>query len=203
MRDDFLEPRRGTNLVGWAVKQVGMWLVGGLVCYAVVVNTPFSRGAAPETGQRTAISQPDTQPSDDSSSAPLQPLGQAVPPRIHTLSFRAQPDGYAYVKAAINDADMVMAFDTGAALVSLTYADAVRAGVVGNLNYTMSFGTANGRGLGAPVTLREIRIGDLVIEDVRAVVMQNMQVSLLGQTFLSRLHSYQMQNGVLTLAWQQ
>ena len=32
--------------------------------------------------------------------------------------------------------------------------------------------------------------------------MQNMQISLLGQTFLSRLRSYQMQNGVLTLTWE-
>jgi aspartyl protease family protein len=67
----------------------------------------------------------------------------------------------------------------------------------------LSFATANGRALGAPVMLREIRVGQLVIEDVRAVVMQNMRISLLGQTFLSRLHGYQMQDGVLTLTWQQ
>jgi clan AA aspartic protease (TIGR02281 family) len=56
--------------------------------------------------------------------------------------------------------------------------------------------------MGAPVTLREIRIGQLVIEDVNAIVLQNLNVSLLGQTFLNRLHSYQMQDGVLTLTWQ-
>ena len=132
-----------------------------------------------------------------------QPLGQAVPPVINSLSLRARENGYAYVRASVNGADMVMAFDTGAAMVSLTQADAIRAGVAGNLNYSLSFSTANGRGRGAPVMLREIRIGQLVIPDVRAVVMENMQVSLLGQTFLSRLHSYQMQDGVLTLTWQQ
>ena len=95
-----------------------------------------------------------------------------------------------------------MAFDTGASVVSLTQADAIKAGVAGNLNYSLVFRTANGSTRGAPVMLREIRIGQLAIEDVKAVVMQNMQISLLGQTFLSRLRSYQMQNGVLTLTWE-
>jgi aspartyl protease family protein len=129
-------------------------------------------------------------------------LGQAVPPVIQSLSLRAQPDGYAYVKASVNGAEMVMAFDTGASSVSLTRADAIKAGVAGSLNYSLSFSTANGLARGAPVMLREIRIGQLVIPDVHAVVMENMQRSLLGQTFLSRLHSYKMQDGVLTLTWQ-
>jgi aspartyl protease family protein len=97
---------------------------------------------------------------------------------------------------------MVMAFDTGASSVALTQADALKAGVAGNLNYSVPIGTANGRNMGAPVTLREIRIGQLVIEDVNAIVLQNLNVSLLGQTFLNRLHSYRMQDGVLTLTWQ-
>ena len=52
------------------------------------------------------------------------------------------------------------------------------------------------------MVLREIRVGQLVIRDVDAVVMQNLGTSLLGQSFLKRLESYQMKDGVLTLAWQ-
>ena len=121
----------------------------------------------------------------------------------HPTSLRARPDGYTYVKASVNGSEMVMAFDTGASVVSLTQADAIKAGVAGSLNYSLSFSTANGRSRGAPVMLREIRIGQLVITDVQAIVMQNLNQSLLGQTFLSRLQSYQMQNGVLTLTWQE
>jgi aspartyl protease family protein len=199
--NQFLEPERGSGIVGWAVKQLVMWLIGGLVVYTLVVNFQLLKAPAPQAAPQSTASQSNGVPLDDQTV--LKPLGQAAPPVTNTLSLRAQPDGYAYVKAAVNGAEMVMAFDTGAQVVSLTQADAVKAGVAGNLNYSLSFSTANGRALGAPVMLREIRVGQLVIEDVRAVVMQNMRISLLGQTFLSRLHGYQMQDGVLTLTWQQ
>jgi aspartyl protease family protein len=196
--NQFLEPERGTGMVGWAVKQLAIWLIGGLVVYALVVNY-----------QLFGLSTPDVRPVARVDSAPvdapreeLRPLGQTAPAVVNSLNLRANPDGYAYVDAAINGADMRMAVDTGASAVSLTQADAIKAGVAGNLNYSLVFRTANGSARGAPVMLREIRIGQLAIEDVQAVVMQNMQVSLLGQTFLSRLRSYQMQNGVLTLTWE-
>jgi len=200
--NQFLEPERGTGMVGWAVKQLMMWLIGGLVVYVVVVNHQFFTGRTPTTEPPAPITA-DNASADDARTGLLRPLGQSVAPATYSLSLRARPDGYAYVTAAVNGAEMPMAFDTGASAVALTEGDAIKAGVAGNLNYSLSFATANGHGRGAPVMLREIRIGQLVIEDVPAVVMQNMQVSLLGQTFLHRLHSYQMEGGVLTLTWQQ
>jgi aspartyl protease family protein len=197
--NQFLEPQRGSGMMGWAVKQLLIWLIGGFVVYTLVANQQLLGSSTPDVRPVVRV---DSAPADTATELPLQPLGQQVQ-SVNTLTLRAQPDGYAYVHAAVNGADMVMAFDTGASAVSLTQADAIKAGVAGNLNYSLSFGTANGRTRGAPVTLREIRIGQLAIEDVQAVVMQNMQVSLLGQTFLHRLHSYQMQDGVLTLTWQQ
>jgi aspartyl protease family protein len=201
--NQFLEPERGAGILSWAVKQLVMWLVGGFVVYSVVVNHQLFQPSTPGAKPQTAIAPPDSAPAELAAVEKPQPLGQAVPLVTRTLSLRAQRDGYAYVQATVNGAPMTMAFDTGAAEVSLTQADALKAGVAAHLNYSLPFSTANGRGLGAPVTLREIRIGDLVIEDVRAVVMQNMAVSLLGQTFLNRLRSYEMRNGVLTLTWQQ
>jgi clan AA aspartic protease (TIGR02281 family) len=208
----FLEPERGsgTGMVGWAAKQLVLWGVGALVLYAVVANQQLFSGSGPARVSRQAAPAPRVEPRPAPAAAPVRPaqpehlraLGQVVPPVIQSLSLRAQPDGYAYVKASVNGAEMVMAFDTGASSVSLTRADAIKAGVAGSLNYSLSFWTANGRGRGAPVMLREIPIGQLVIPDVHAVVMENMQVSLLGQTFLSRLHGYTMQDGVLTLTWQ-
>ena len=44
-------------------------------------------------------------------------------------------------------------------------------------------------------------MGKLEIDNVKAVVMPNLDVSLLGQSFLSRLQSYQMRDGALTLTW--
>jgi aspartyl protease family protein len=202
MRDDFFEPERGGGgVMGWALRQLALWLIGGLVVYAVVTNYALVRPSEPGPAvkpQAQDAAPPETAPAVEKPTV----LGRPVPVVSNSLTLRAQPDGYVYVTAAVNGLPMRMAFDTGASIVSLTQADAVRAGVAGSLNYTLGFGTANGRAVGAPVMLREIRIGQLVIEDVQAVVMPNLTVSLLGQSFLSRLESFQMRGGVLTLSWQ-
>jgi aspartyl protease family protein len=183
MRNDFFyEPERGGGVVGWAVRQLVLWLVGGLAVYWLVTSYALVRPSSGPAAEPQAQLQPQSQvPAADLAPAERAALGRPAPIVSNALS---------------------LAFDTGASMVSLTQADAARAGVAGNLNYTLSFGTANGRGLGAPVTLREIRIGQLVVQDVNAVVMQNLNVSLLGQTFLKRLDSYQMKDSVLTLTWQ-
>jgi clan AA aspartic protease (TIGR02281 family) len=212
--NQFLEPEPRSGMIGWAVKQLAIWLVGGMVVYSLVVNHQWlslpGRDQAPASAPPgLAASRVDGPPVDADSRAQeshaqdSRALGQVVPPATYSLTLRARPDGYAYVRAMVNGVEMSMAFDTGASTVALTPSDAIKAGVAGNLNYSIPMGTANGRNMGAPVVLREIRIGQLVIPDVNAIVMPNLNQSLLGQTFLNRLHSYQMQNNVLTLTWQQ
>jgi len=172
--------------MGWAWRQLMFWLVGGLAVYLIVAN----RGLLT--------------PHPDSAATPAAPVAAGEKPSAsltNSLILHAARDGYVFVDASINGTSLRMAFDTGAAMVSLTQADAARIGIAGSLNYTMPFATANGRSYGALVTLREVRIGQLEIDDVKAVVMPNLTVSLLGQTFLSRLDSYQMRDGVLTLTW--
>jgi len=187
MRDNrFLQPERGNGVISWALRQLVLWLVGGFAVYLLVAN----RGVL-------------TSPEDA-----VKPAAQVVAPEkssaatvSNSLILRAAHDGYVYVDASVNGWPMRMAFDTGASYVSLTQADAVRAGLAGGLDYSLVFETANGRAYGAPVTLREVRVGQLDIDDVPAVVMQNLGFSLLGQTFLNRLESYQMRDGILTLTW--
>ena len=53
----------------------------------------------------------------------------------------------------------------------------------------------------ARVTLREIRIGQLSIYDVPAAVLENLNISLLGMSFLTRLQGYEMRDGRLTISW--
>jgi len=53
----------------------------------------------------------------------------------------------------------------------------------------------------APVTLREVRIGQLSIYDVPAAVLEHLNISLLGMSFLTRLESYEMRDGKLTISW--
>ena len=204
-QNQFYEPERGTGIMGWALKQLVIWLVGGFVVYTVVVNYQSFRGGAPTPAPQSVVAHVASAPADPPVRQKLQPLGQAVPPVTNSLNLRTRPDGYAYVRASVNGAEMIMAFDTGAQFVTLTEVDAVKAGVAGSLNYSIPMGSAGNLLYGAPVMLREVRIGQLVIEDVRGMVIRHMSTnfSLLGQSFLSRLENYKMQDGVWTLTWRQ
>jgi predicted aspartyl protease len=47
-----------------------------------------------------------------------------------------------------------------------------------------------------------VRVGQLSINDVSGVVQENLPYSLLGMSFLKRIDSWEMRDGVLTLNWQ-
>jgi aspartyl protease family protein len=84
----------------------------------------------------------------------------------------------------------------------LTRQDARAAGITpGELVYSHQVSTANGAARMARVTLREIRIGQLSIYDVPAAVLENLNISLLGMSFLTRLQGYEMRDGRLTISW--
>jgi clan AA aspartic protease (TIGR02281 family) len=49
--------------------------------------------------------------------------------------------------------------------------------------------------------LREIRIEQLSIENVPAAVIENLEQSLLGMSFLKRVKSFEMREGKLTISF--
>ena len=123
-------------------------------------------------------------------------------PAVNTLVYPANEQGHVILDAAVNGAPMRLLVDTGASLVILTPVDARAAGIApGELVFNHHVSTANGSTRMAPVTLREIRIGQLSIYDVPASVLENLKISLLGMSFLSRLQSYEMREGKLTISW--
>jgi aspartyl protease family protein len=208
--NQFLEPERGTGtgtgMIGWAVKQLAFWLVGGLIVYSVVVNHQlFGGSSAPDATPRAAAGGPSgsfAAPDSDPDERKLTPLGQSVTV-TNSLSLRAQSNGHVYVTATVNNTPIQFMIDTGATYVSLTRQDAVRAGVAGNLNYSIPFSTANGITKEAPVTLGGVRVGALEVDGVEAMVLsEDTGVSLLGQSFLKRLQGYEMRGNILTLTWQ-
>jgi len=203
MREDFLEPDRGSGVVGWAVRQLALWLIAGIVVYAVASNYGFVPTREPPPGRAQASVQAASLPADGQAND-RSPLGRAVPPTVNSLALRARDDGHVVVTAFVNDVPVRFLVDTGATTVALTPQDATRAGVAGGLNYSVAIATANGMSRAAPVMLRGVRISTLEVNDVNAEVMQAQGgISLLGQSFLNRLRSYQMRDGVLTLTWQQ
>ena len=92
--------------------------------------------------------------------------------------------------------------DIGASLVALTVEDAQAAGINrSELLFNRITRTANGAARFAPVTLRVIRIGQISIDNVPAAVIENLGQSLPGMSFLTRLKSFEIHEGTLTINW--
>lgn len=120
----------------------------------------------------------------------------------HAVRVRRRFDGHFSVRAAVNGEAMLLLVDTGASTVVLKPADAARAGVdTRDLSYSVPVQTANGLAYAAPVHLRTIAIGPLVIHNVDALVARpgSVNENLLGMSFLMRLRSYEFSMEFLTL----
>jgi aspartyl protease family protein len=118
------------------------------------------------------------------------------------VRLKADPRGHFFVEAAVNDRPASFVADTGATLVVLTYEDAARLGLSPHhLDFTGLAQTANGTARVAPVTLDRVRVEDITVRDVPALVAEEgaLTTNLLGMSFLSRLKSFQMQGSELIL----
>jgi clan AA aspartic protease (TIGR02281 family) len=123
-------------------------------------------------------------------------------PSARTLVYRTDERGHVALTAMVNGAPVRFLVDTGASRVTLTAEDARAAGIGrGGLVFNQRSQTANGLAREAPVTLREIRIEQLSINNVSAAVNENLTMSLLGMSFLRRLKSFEMRDGALTISW--
>jgi aspartyl protease family protein len=144
-----------------------------------------------------------TPPSDSSFGVRiLRPAPLNTPPPTTTLTYRADPRGQFMVTAEVNGAPVGFLVDTGATLVVMTAKDARAAGInLRDLVFNQIVHTSNGPVAAAAVLLREIRVDKLAIHDIRAAVIEKLDQSVLGMSFLSRLQSFQLQQGTLTLYW--
>jgi len=80
--------------------------------------------------------------------------------------------------------------DTGADVVALTEDDADRLGIRPDASdFRPMLQTASGTGMGAPVQIARLTIGGHDLDDIEAVVVPDLPVSLLGQSALRRLGS--------------
>ena len=132
-------------------------------------------------------------------------IGEIMPQRGtvvgDAVSFRAVANGHFLVEAEVNGVALRLLVDTGASDVILSPADARRLGFdVATLDYSRRYRTANGIVFGAPVRLGQVRVGPIVLDDVRASVNgAEMARSLLGMSFLGRLGGYSVSDDTLTL----
>lgn len=118
------------------------------------------------------------------------------------VRIRQHAQGQFIARTAVNGASVTMLVDTGASTVVLKPADARNAGIdTDSLRFTIPVRTANGTTFAAPVRIRTLSVGPIRLDDVEALVAKpgNLNVSLLGMSFLRRLRSYEFSGSFLTL----
>ncbi len=118
-----------------------------------------------------------------------------------SVRIRKIDDGF-LANAEVNGQAFPMLVDSGAATVVLRQSDAEKAGIdVTHVTFDTPLKTANGTSYLAPVRLKSVRVGQLTVEDVEALVAKpgTLNESLLGMSFLRRLTSYQVAGDFITL----
>lgn len=135
-------------------------------------------------------------------------LGELLPHRAtqtadREVQVRAGVDGHFRIEAMVGGTPVRFMIDTGATAVVLSPTDAERLGYdLAKLGFTGFAQTANGTVRTAPIRLDSLVVGDIRLTDLPAVVNQAaMAGSLLGMSFLDRLRSYEVRDGVLVMRW--
>ena len=136
-----------------------------------------------------------------------QPVIQAAPGttmvnRPGQARTRRSRDGHFYVTARLNSTTASMMVDTGASGIFLSHDDATRAGLnPESLDFSVRTSTANGQGLAARARLSTLTVGGITRHDVPVLVSQPgaASFSLLGQTFLSQLSTFQVTGGEMVM----
>lgn len=113
--------------------------------------------------------------------------GAGVSSRGSRIVLTADTGGHFYAQGAINGRSVNFMVDTGATAVAMSVQEAERIGLNYKAGQPVRMSTANGVAPGYLVKLNSVRIGDVEVFQVDAVVSpQPMPFLLLGNSFLSR-----------------
>jgi len=168
-----------------------VWLGLGLIGFAFLAPSFKSAPSAPPSAESR---KPVVDPLSQSASAGAPAAGNGFASR----EIPRSPDGHFYLDAQVNGAQVHFLVDTGASMVALTPADAQRAGI--------ALPSARMRAEGAggaieiiPVTIERIAAGPLEARGIEGAVARDLQISLLGQSFLSRIGTVQISGDRMVL----
>jgi aspartyl protease family protein len=114
-------------------------------------------------------------------------LGAAPVEGGGSIVLPAGPGGHFYTQGSINGKAVVFVVDTGATTVSISQSEADAIGLKYRDGQRGMVNTANGSVPAYRLTLNSVRIGDVQVFNVEAVVVPaSMSQVLLGNSFLSR-----------------
>lgn len=105
-----------------------------------------------------------------------------------TVVLTADAAGHFMTTGNINGTTVRFIVDTGASMISLGASDARRIGIDPSNGQQGIANTANGQTMVSRVKLDTVRVGDIVLNNVDALVhQQDMPYALLGMSFLNRM----------------
>ena len=117
-----------------------------------------------------------------------------------SLALDREADGHFYADVRINGNPVHMLIDTGASGIALSRDDARAAGLATSIGMPDVVGEgADGAVHGEYVKLDRVELGPLSASDLDAVVLNSGQQSLLGQSFLSKYASVQIEGDRMVL----
>lgn len=119
--------------------------------------------------------------------------------RGNRIVLTAGPGGHFTTAGQINGRAVQFVVDTGATSIAMSAGDAERAGIDYKNGQPVQLGTANGVVVGRRIRLSSVRVGDVEVYEVDAVVIpQPMPHMLLGNSFLTRFQMLR-ENDQMTL----
>ena len=137
-------------------------------------------------------------PGDGPVAPPAQASVAADAPEEIRLQRRG--NGHFYVHGMVNGQIVEFLVDTGADSVVLTVEDAERVGVnVDKARFRVIGSGAAGPVQGQASRLDSVEVEGRTVTNMRVMVAEGLQQSLLGQDFLTRFRSVQMTGGTMVL----
>ena len=126
--------------------------------------------------------------------------GQASSGGGSQIVLTAGSGGHFLTAGGINGKAVRFLVDTGATSVAMSFAEAEHLGLDYRNGQRIHVITANGNAPGYRVRLAEVRIGDVVVYDIEAMVVPSqMEFILLGNSFLTRFQMKR-ENETMTLS---
>jgi aspartyl protease family protein len=164
------------------------FFVGAIVVAGLVLVGAHLRTDAPPA--------PVTAPPAPAAASASAPVGNG----LGALTLVRAADSHFYAEAQVNGTPVRFLVDTGSSNVVLTGEDARRAGI-GAGDYSARAVGAGGEIRLMPATVARLALGPIAADNVPAMVAEEskLPVSLLGQSFLSRVGTVTIQGDTLVL----
>ena len=118
-----------------------------------------------------------------------------------SVVLNANTYGHFQAVAEIAGQQVEFMTDTGATYVALSYETAQKLGLTQNLRFNGRSTTANGVARVASFEIDQIRIGEIAVKGVQAVVAEpgRMTQNLLGMSFIRQLSGFELNGSTLTM----